>query len=275
MTYWGPPPGTGSAPVVLLHGWLDAGGSFQFLVDALHADRTCLAPDLRGFGRSEWPQSGYHFSDYLGDLDALLEAVSPAAPVHLVGHSMGGNVASLYAGLRPARVRSLVNLEGLGLPRTQSADAPARLRQWLEQLRTPLPDKHYASFEQLAQVVRARYPRIGAEVAAFIAQLWGALRADGRVALSADPRHHWVSPVLYKREDAEAVWREITAPMVLLLGEKSEYLRSLGPDGSSEALARVFGRAVIRSVPDAGHMLHFEQPQAVASIIEEFLAANE
>ena len=92
-------------PLMLLHGWMDTGDTFQFLVDAMPTRHTFVAPDWRGFGRSEWPADGYWFPDYYGDLDALLDRFSPDAPVTLIGHSMGGNIATLYAGIRPERVR--------------------------------------------------------------------------------------------------------------------------------------------------------------------------
>ena len=94
LTRW---PGADPQPIVLLHGFMDTGDTFQFLVDELPASRTFVAPDWRGFGRSGWPVDGYWFPDYFGDLDALLDVLSPGAPVALVGHSMGGNIAMMYA----------------------------------------------------------------------------------------------------------------------------------------------------------------------------------
>ena len=68
-------------PLVMLHGWMDVGASFQFVVDALRAERFVIAPDWRGFGLSEAPRAdSYWFPDYLGDLDALLDALLPAQP---------------------------------------------------------------------------------------------------------------------------------------------------------------------------------------------------
>ena len=113
---------------MLLHGWGDTGETCQFLVDHLAAERTCVAIDMRGFGRTQRPQDGYWFPDYLADLDALLDQLSPDAPVDLVGHSMGGNVAMLYAGVRPQRVRRLVSLEGFGMPRTDAGSGAGALR---------------------------------------------------------------------------------------------------------------------------------------------------
>ena len=100
----------------MVHGWMDVAASYQFVVDAFAQDHYVIAPDWRGYGLTESPPTdNYWFPDYLADLDFLLDHYSPDAPVHLVGHSMGGNVAMLYAGSRPQRIRRLVNLEGFGM----------------------------------------------------------------------------------------------------------------------------------------------------------------
>ena len=267
---WGPAPSERQAPVLLLHGWQDTGDTFQFMVDAFKRDWPLLALDWRGFGRSDWAQDGYWFPDYLADLDALLDQVSAGDPARIVGHSMGGNVASLYAGLRPERVRCVVNLEGLGLPRTSPDQAPVTLRKWLDQVRHVPPLKNYASFEQLAAIILSRYPRITPARANFIAHAWGRLDADGRVHLLGDARHRWINPVRYKREDAEACWRGISAPMLMLLGEKSEHLARLGSDGTESAIRSMISGVEIVRIPGAGHMLHIEKPELIAPLIENF-----
>ncbi len=274
ITRWGPPPAAGEPPICMLHGFLDAGGTFQFLVDALQKDRPVLAIDWRGFGLSQWAPDGYLFHDYIADLDELLEQVSPAAPVQLLGHSMGGNIACLYAGVRPERVRCLVNLEGFGLPRTSPQESPARMRQWLAQIKKPTKERSYASFEQLAAVLRFRNTRFSPATAAFVARVWGTADADGRVRLAADPRHHWATPLVYRREDAEATWAQIRSPMLMLLGEESDYLKRLGEDGTMAALQSIFPGVEIAGVAGTGHMLHIERPELVAPLVEAFLDAN-
>jgi len=274
LTRWGPEASAREPPVFLLHGWLDAGETFQFMVDALKKDWPVIAPDWRGFGRSEWPQEGYGFPDYLGDFDALVDQISPDAAVRVVGHSMGGNIANLYAGLRPARVRCVINLEGLGLPRTSPQDAPKRMRKWLDQIKSPTVEKTYNSFEQLASIIQFRYPRFAPAAAAFVARIWGTPDENGRVRLAADPRHHWVNPILYKREDAEATWGEIRAPTLVVLGQESDYLPRLGADGTIEALRAAYPGADVVSIEGAGHMLHIERPDAVAPVIEAFMDAH-
>ncbi len=273
LTRWGPEPSGAATPVFLLHGWQDTGATFQFLVDAFERDWPLVALDWRGFGRSEWPQGGYWFPDYIADLDALLDQLSPKAPARLVAHSMGGNIASLYAGLRPDRVRCLVNLEGFGLPRSSPDDAPAQLRKWLDQVKSAPTRKDYDSIEQLTAVIRYRYPRFTEAQAGFIADAWS-LVDSGRVRLLGDPRHRWVNAVRYKREDAEACWRHITAPMLMLLGDESEYLAKLGADGQDAAFRGIIPHIQLAHVADAGHMLHIEKADRVAPLVEDFLRSH-
>src|SRR4051812_12678912 len=134
----------------LLHGWMDVSASFQFLVDAFEREWFVVAPDWRGFGLSAWARDGYWFPDYYADLEALLELYEPDKPALLVGHSMGGNIASTYSGLRPQRIAKIATLEGLGLARTGPEVAPKRLVQWLDALDEPPRFSPYTSFDDLA-----------------------------------------------------------------------------------------------------------------------------
>lgn len=269
LTRWGP---DSDSPIVFLHGWMDTGASFQFVVDSMSDDVACVALDWRGFGGSEWEPGNYWFPNYLADLDELLDFVSPARPARLVGHRMGGNVASLYAGVRPERVERLVNIEGFGLPRTSPDKAPARYREWLEQLRDTPTFSTYPSFEALAGSLVKRNPRLAPERAGFIARSWGVERSLGEIRLRSDPRHKLVNAVLYRREEAEACWRRVTAPVLLLLGAQSEFRSRLGPDGTDEHFRELFRDLQIETIANAGHMLHHEQPEQVARLIEKFFS---
>jgi len=124
---WGDP----EAPtVLLLHGWADTGMSFQLIADRMYPDWRLIAPDWRGFGDSAWSPGGYWFPDYLADLDGILERLEINTPVRLVGHSMGGNVAWLYAGIRPDRVSHVASLDAFGLREANPDETPERYRLW-------------------------------------------------------------------------------------------------------------------------------------------------
>lgn len=265
----------GAPLLVMLHGWMDVGASFQFLVDALPAHRTVVAPDWRGFGGSlgSAPVDAFWFPDYLGDLDALLRMLSPDRPVDLLGHSMGANVAMVYAGVRPDRVRRLVALEGFGMPPTTPAQAPGRYARWLDELAAPVPWKSYESLDAVAERLRRTNPRLREDRAQWLAAAWAAPGDDGRWHLQADAAHRRVNPVLYRAEEADACWRAITAPTLWVEGAQTEVLRGHGPDARSRFDARLalvpdLRRAVL---DDCGHMLHHDQPEALAALIADFL----
>jgi len=269
VTRWA---GTDPEPVFLLHGWMDTGDTFQFLADALPDSRTLLAPDWRGFGRSDWPVEGYWFPDYFADLEALLDLFAPGAAVTLVGHSMGGNIATLYAGIRPQRVRRVVCIEGFGLARTRPDDAPGRYREWLEQVRELPKFARFPSVESFAHLLARRNPRLTPERAAFIAGAWTEPLPDGGVQVRADPAHKRVNPVLYRREEAEACWREIAAPVLYVVAGQSDFLPRLGEDGRPENMARLIRRLEPCPIEDASHMVHHERPEQLARQIEAFFA---
>jgi pimeloyl-ACP methyl ester carboxylesterase len=273
VTRWGPEPSQTAPPVFLLHGWQDTCDTFQFMVDLFEGDWPLVALDWRGFGRSEWPQEGYWFPDYFADLEALLEELSPAAPARLIGHSMGGNIATLYAGLRPERVRCVASLEGFGLSQTSADRAPKQLQKWLDQAKSPPSRKEYESLEQLTAVVQFRYPRFSAPQAAFVAAAWSEPHGN-HVRLLGDPRHRWANPVRYHRDDAEACWRAVKAPVLMLLGEESDYLAQLGEDGQEAAFRSIIPHIEIARIAGAGHMLHIEKAGLVAPLVERFLSEH-
>jgi len=263
----------GAPKMVLLHGWMDVSASFQFLVDALQREWDVYAPDWRGYGLTDWGKSDcYWFPDYLADLDCLLDWIEPQAPANLVGHSLGGNVAALYAGVRPQRVARLVNLEGFGLPATRPEQAPRRYARWLEELREPPRLRSYAGFQELAQRLRKANPRLGAERADFLARHWGREAADGTVLLRGDPAHKIVNPVLYRYEEMRACWEQVSAPVLWVDADGSDTLQRLKLDEAQHAERRgAFANLHYVTVHGAGHMLHHDQPEETARLIEAFL----
>lgn len=265
---WGEP---SRPPLFLLHGFLDVSATFQPLVAPLLARWQVLAPDWRGFGYTQWPADGYWFHDYIADLEALLEHYSADAPVLLVGHSMGSQVASLYAGLRPQRVRKLVSLDGTGLPDMPPALAPERLRRWLDRLREPPPQKSYGSFEELAERVRRQHPRLAPEQALFVARCWGRQDGRGRISLCADPRHLLPFPGLYRQAETEEIWRQVTAPTLFVdAGERAD--GGLLTPAEKARRRTCFKDHRVAVIEGAGHMLHFDAPEATAAAIADFLA---
>ncbi len=270
-------------PLVLVHGWMDVGASFQFVVDALAAlegpGRYIVAPDWRGFGRTETPGAdAYWFPDYLGDLDALLDRIAPEGRVDLVGHSMGGNVAMSYAGVRPSRIRRLVNLEGFGLPETRPQQAPARLAKWLDELKAPQPLRTYDKVEAVAARLVKNNPLLAPDKAAWLAPHWSRQAADGRWHIQGDPAHKRSNPVLYQVPETLEIWQRIEAPVLWVEGDLTDVAKWWGhryPRADFEArLARV-PQVQRQLLSPCGHMLHHDRPEALAAHLRAFLEQAE
>lgn len=266
--------------LVMLHGWMDVAASFQFMVDALRqqdawSQRPIVAIDWRGFGLTQCPPTdSYFFADYLGDLDGLLDELAPdGRRVDLLGHSMGGNVVMLYAGVRPERIRKLVNLEGFGMPATTPEDAPARYIRWFNEIKAPSQLKDYASLEDVAQRLQANNPRLRTPFALWLAQHW-ARQEGARWVINADAAHKRSQPILYRVEEVMAFLRRITCPVLFVEGAQTLYFMFFnGKFDRAEFLERV--KVVpdfrIASLEDAGHMLHHDQPAALARTLASFL----
>ena len=257
--------------IVYLHGWGDCAATFQFVVDQLSHDWFVVAPDWRGFGGSVTDAQAYWFPDYLADLDQMLAAYSPDEPVRLLGHSMGANVAGLYAGAMPERVSAFINIEGFGLRDSDPLDAPQRYRRWIEESRSLPKFSTYEDFSALAQRVRKRSPNVGKGIAEFVARAWAEERG-GRVCLRADPRHKLPNAVLYRRAESEACWRNVTAPVLLVAGSDSEFAAPTDPRLETGIHDLPFAAATVATIPNSGHMLHFEAPAALADVIEAFFS---
>ncbi|TAM32552.1 MAG: alpha/beta hydrolase [Paraburkholderia sp.] len=273
--------GAADAPVLfMLHGWMDVAASFQFVVDALGGDWQVIAPDMRGFGLSDWPvaeQGGgsYWFYDYLADLDVLLDRYAPTGAVNLVGHSMGANIACLYAGVRPQRVRRVVDLEGFGMPAPAAAEAPRRVRAWLDELREPPAMRRYASLDDVAARLVKTNPRLAALRARFLAQHWSKPDGEGGYLLLADAAHKMRSPLLYRIDEVMAIWSHVSAKVLHVEAAHSETLARLAgavPIGEFKTRFEAFPDWRERIVDDAGHMIHHDQPEQIARLIEAFCA---
>jgi pimeloyl-ACP methyl ester carboxylesterase len=274
---WGNP----EAPLLfMLHGWMDVAASFQFVVDALSGDWQVLAPDMRGFGLSGWPvaeRGGGHYwmHEYLGDLDALLDHYAPSGEVNLVGHSLGANIACLYAGVRPERVRRVVDLEGFGLAAAHPAQAPGRLLTWLDDLREPPQLKRYASLEDVAARLIKTNPRLAPARAKWLAQHWSKPDGEGRHMLLADPAHKLRGPTLYRLDEVMAVWRKVQAKVLHVEAAGSPTLARIAgqvPLDEFKARFEAFPNWREKIIDEAGHMVHHDQPEQVAALIEGFCA---
>jgi pimeloyl-ACP methyl ester carboxylesterase len=278
---WGTP-SPDKTPLVMVHGWMDVAASFQFVVDALQHDHWVIAPDWRGFGLTETPDTdNFWFPDYLADLDQLLDHYVGDRPVHLLGHSMGGHVATLYAGIRPARIQTLINLEGFGMPATRPAQAPGRYAQWMDELkalqRGEMDLRPYPNLEAVAQRLIKTNPRLGTDKAHWLAQHWASANAQGEWRILGHAAHKVVNALLFKVEETQALYERITAPTLCVVADTNsmeQWWQSRFTLEEFKQRISVVPRLTHAVIHNAGHMLHHDQPEELAQLIENFLAQS-
>jgi pimeloyl-ACP methyl ester carboxylesterase len=279
---WGQP-APDKTPLVLVHGWMDVAASFQFVADALSTNHFIIAPDWRGFGLT---QSGgadaFWFPDYLADLDALLDHYAPDQKINLVGHSMGGNVAMLYAGLRPERIHRLINLEGFGLPDTVPSQAPGRLTQWMNEVKQfhgdALKLKTYASLEAVAARLAKNNRYLSLDKARWLANHWSAELEPRQWTILGEAGHKITSAQLYRVEEVLAIYRNIAAPTLMVEASDDSmtaWWRGQFTLAQHHQRLKSVAQVEIVTVPNCGHMLHHDQPQAVAGLIERFIGTKQ
>ncbi len=265
---WGPPDGP---PVVLLHGFLDQGMSFAPIARRLAHRHRVIVPDHRGHGDSGHvgPGGYYHFPDYVLDLDALWRAAGLDRAA-LVGHSMGGSIASYFAGAFPERVSRLVLLEGLGPTASPAEGAPDRVRRWVEEV--VRRDRHappgVADLPGVARRLKKLSPHMDDALALELAPHASAPGADDLFRWKFDPLHRTTAPMPFDPDRFAHFLRRVQCPALVVWGE----LTPLKPADADTRAAQLPDARVV-TVPGAAHNLHHEQPERVAALLDDFLAA--
>lgn len=269
-------------PLVLLHGWMDLGASFQFMVDELNYKGLVIAPDWRGFGDTQGPAvDHYVFADYLADLDFLLDHFEQrlgCATFNLLGHSMGGNVAMMYAGVQSQRIHQLINLEGFGMPATRASMAVGRYKRWLGELRAlerkTLALKPYAHLEDVAKRLMKNNPRLKEDFAHWLAAHWAYRTPNGEWQLKAQAAHKVVSAHLYKVDEMLEIFKAITAPTLCVHSSDLQFdawWKGQYTFEQYQERIQVVSQLHQVQLENCGHMLHHDQPQALAKVIDDFL----
>lgn len=258
-------------PLLALHGWLDNAGSFDFLAPLLADDRQVVALDLRGHGHSSHiaPGAWYHYVDYFDELRGVLDHFG-WAKVDLLGHSLGGTLASLFAALYPERVGSLLLIEALGPLTTTLDDALPRLRRALDQQASFSSRRPLRVFPTLDEAIAARVLANDlSEPAARAIVARGVDAVDGGYVWSSDPRLTLVSPQRFTEAEVMAMLAGIRAPTLLVLAEPAtSYL----PTAMMDARAAQVADIRVKRLP-GHHHLHMEDAAAVADVIRAFQAA--
>lgn len=264
---WGERP----VDVVLCHGFLDIGWSFDALArELVDAGHGVASFDWRGHGQTDWIGSGgyYHFPDYVLDLDELLPQLGDQ-PVHLVGHSMGGSACVMYAAARPEKLHSLTLIEGIGPPEMEPRDPATRLRAWLDGV-AKVRIKHNKPMEDARSALkrmRAQNPELSDELGLFLASK-STKKVNGGLQWTFDPLHKTWSPRPFQADVFEKLLEAISTPTLVVAGERGFRLQD-----EQDRVAKIKQHRFIE-IADVGHMIHWFEPQMLATELAEFFAEH-
>ncbi len=262
---WGTP---GATPVLLLHGYLDIAHGWVPFAEQLQDDYHVVALNFRGHGMSGWGQGySYLFFNYVYDIVQLLEHLKWDRFV-LVGHSMGANCASVFAGTYPDRVSHLLLLEGFGVPGVTADEAPERLAKHVDRRLPSLrkTNKVFETFDDVVARIRKNNPRYPDGHAEMLAEHGAFQQEDGSWTWRFDANMRLPNPVMYNMEQFRAFWKRIQAPTVQVIGTES-YLA-----GFAVAEHWNIPGMKMEEIEDAGHMIQHDNADALVTVFRSFLS---
>ena len=268
---WG---NAGAPPLLLVHGGRDHCRNWDAVALSLREKWHVIAPDLRGHGDSEWSSEGnYSMNGYIYDLAQLIHQQN-LAPVTIVAHSLGGNIALRYTGLYPESVRRLVAIEGLGLSAKMQAERAARpldlrLRNWVDEQRelaARMP-RRYASIEEAFARMQGENKHLSPEQARHLTVHGVNQNEDGTYSWKFDNYVRSWAPYDIPDDELRALWGRITSPTLLVFGTES-----WATDPRTDGRAEHFQNAEVSEVENAGHWVHHDQLETFLKLTEDFIA---
>ena len=263
-------------PLILLHGGRDHCRNWDWVAERLHRDWHVIAPDLRGHGDSEWSRTGtYSMIGYIYDLAQLIHQLK-LAPVTIVAHSLGGNIALRYSGIHPENVARLVAIEGLGPSPKKHAERygkpiDQRMATWIEDQRKlagRLP-RRYPTIEDAYARMHEENKHLSPEQARHLTVHGVNQNEDGTYSWKFDNYVRSWPPDDLTMADLEHLWSRITCPTLLVYGKES-----WASDPREDGRIQHFKNATVARFERAGHWVHHDRLNDFMAITEPFIAGK-
>jgi pimeloyl-ACP methyl ester carboxylesterase len=264
----------GAKPLILLHGGRDHCRNWDWIAQRLRNDWHVIAPDLRGHGDSQWADAGGYMMDgFMYDLAQLIHQQA-LAPVTIIAHSMGGNIALRYTGVFPDHVRRLVAIEGLGPSPTMEAKLASRniaerVQDWVAEERKlsgRLP-RRYASLEDAYARMREENKHLSPEQAMHLTRHGVRQNEDGTYSWKFDNYVRAWPPYDMTRDEIRFLWSRITCPTLLVYGSES-----WASNPATDGRAAHFAQARVELIQGAGHWVHHDRLEEFLALVIPFLA---
>jgi pimeloyl-ACP methyl ester carboxylesterase len=266
---WGNP---SAPPLLMIHGNRDHAHNWDWAAERLQDRYHIVAPDLRGHGDSQWSAgSMYAPAEFVYDIAQLVHQ-HQLAPLRIVAHSLGGNIALRYAGTFPEDVERLVVIEGWGgiVPGQARPETPERMRTWIAGQRAlaERQPRRYATLDDAYQRMLEANPHLSADQARHLTIHGANQNEDGTYTWKFDNYTHTSQLLDLHRDDVRELWGNITCPVLLLAGSES-WMRS---GGDPDSLVGAFRDARHLAIDDAGHWVQHDQLDAFLEVVTDFLA---
>jgi len=244
--------GSSGTPVIALHGVTDSWRSFEPLLPHLPSELRLLALSQRGHGDSDKPAAGYRPTDFADDVAAFMDAMEIERAV-LLGHSMGSVNAMRFAIDHPTRVAGLVlagTMPWFGRP----PELREFYRAQIVPLADPVPEAFARDFQQstlAGPIAPAMLDRFVAESVKVPAHVWRAAFAG------------------FIGDDFSARLREIEVPTLIVWGRQDAFCSA----AEQQAMLSLIATARLVEYTDAGHAMHWEEPQRFAHDLSRFVTS--
>ncbi len=256
-----------------LHGWLDNANSFLPLVRHL-PQLNLIAIDLPGHGHSDHRSADahYHFLDWVDDVVQLFPLISDL-PVTLIGHSMGGMIATAVAASFPEWVREVILIDSLGLVTGEERDTCEQLRKAVLS-RQKRFDKRKPQYPDMQSAAAARQAQSDFDIASAMLLTqrgtlpWESLQQQQHLTWSADLRLREVSAYRLSEAQAQQLIESVQAPTLAVMARQGiELMQQQKQRWSSH-----YPNLQLIEL-DGGHHLHMTHSAEVAAKISSFLAS--